>query len=87
MLWTILTWVILGGLAGWMASMLTGTNSQVSGWMNVVVGVIGAFIGGLALQLLGIDVTTGFNLGSLLTAILGAAILLMLLRAFRRDAV
>ena len=87
MLWTILTWVILGGLAGWIASMLTGTNSQVSGWMNVAVGVIGAFIGGLALQLLGVDVTSGFNLGSLLTAILGAALLLMLIRAFRRDAV
>ena len=55
MLWTIITWVILGGLAGWIASMITGTNAEVHGWMNVAVGIIGAFIGGLALQLLGVD--------------------------------
>jgi uncharacterized membrane protein YeaQ/YmgE (transglycosylase-associated protein family) len=86
-LWTIITWIILGGLAGWIASMMTGTNTQVNGWMNVAVGIIGAFIGGLALQLLGVNVSNGFNLGSLLTAVLGAAILLLLVRAFRRDAV
>lgn len=83
----IIAWVILGGLAGWIASMLTGTNAQVSGWMNVAVGVLGAFIGGLALQLMGVNVSSGFNLSSLLMAILGAAILLMLVRVFRRDAV
>ena len=87
MLWTIITWVILGGLAGWIASMLTGSNAQVNGWMNVVVGIIGAFIGGLALQLLGVDLAQGFNLGSLLTAILGSVILLGLMRAFRRNTV
>jgi uncharacterized membrane protein YeaQ/YmgE (transglycosylase-associated protein family) len=87
MLWTIITWIILGALAGWIASMLTGTDSRVSGWMNVVVGVIGAFIGGLALQLLGVNLGTGFSLGSLLTAILGAVILLSLVKAFRHDTV
>ena len=84
MLWTIITWIILGALAGWIASMLTGTNAEVNGWMNVVVGIIGAFIGGLALQLLGVSPASGFSLGSLLTAILGAIILLSLVRAFRR---
>jgi uncharacterized membrane protein YeaQ/YmgE (transglycosylase-associated protein family) len=87
MVWTIITWVILGGLAGWIASMITGTNAEVNGWMNVVVGIIGAFIGGLALQLLGVDLSQGFNLGSLITAILGAVILLGLMRAFRRNTV
>jgi uncharacterized membrane protein YeaQ/YmgE (transglycosylase-associated protein family) len=85
MFWTIVTWVILGGLAGWIASMITGTNERVSGVMNVVVGIIGAFIGGLVLQLLGAGTPSGFNLASLLTAILGAVILLSLVRAFRRD--
>lgn len=85
MLMTIITWIILGALAGWIASMLTGTNAEVSGWMNIVVGIIGAFIGGLALQLLGVNTTAGFNLGSLLTAILGAVILLSLVRAFRHN--
>jgi uncharacterized membrane protein YeaQ/YmgE (transglycosylase-associated protein family) len=87
MVWTIITWIILGGIAGLVASMLTGTENQVNGWMNVIVGILGAFIGGLALQLVGVDVSAGFNLGSLLTAILGAAILLLLVRAFRRDTV
>ncbi len=85
MLWTIITWIILGALAGWIASLITGTNARVNGFMNIVVGIIGAFIGGLILQLLGAGAPSGFNLASLLTAILGAVILLSLVRAFRRD--
>jgi uncharacterized membrane protein YeaQ/YmgE (transglycosylase-associated protein family) len=85
MFWTIVSWIIMGALAGWIASMITGTNERVSGFMNVVVGIIGAFIGGLVLQLLGAGSPSGFNLASLLTAILGAVILLSLVRAFRRD--
>ena len=85
MLWTIITWIILGALAGWIASLITGMDSRVNGWMNVVVGIIGAFIGGLILQLLGAQAPSGFDVGSLLTAILGAIILLSLVRAFRRD--
>ncbi len=87
MFWTIVTWVVLGAVAGWIASLITGTSARVSGVMNVVVGIIGAFIGGLVLQLLGASTPTGFNLASLLTAILGAVILLSLVRAFRRDTV
>ena len=85
MFWTIVAWIILGALAGWIASMITGTDARVNGVMNVVVGIIGAFIGGLVLQLLGVGAPTGFNLASALTAILGAVILLSLVRAFRRD--
>jgi len=83
--WTIVSWIVLGALAGWIASIITGTNERVNGVMNIVVGIIGAFIGGLVLQLLGAGAPTGFNLASLLTAILGAVILLSLVRAFRRD--
>jgi uncharacterized membrane protein YeaQ/YmgE (transglycosylase-associated protein family) len=87
MVWTIITWIILGALAGWIASLITGTDKRVNGIMNVVIGVIGAFIGGLILQILGASVPTGFNAASLLTAVLGAIILLSLVRAFRRDTV
>lgn len=87
MIMTIITWIILGALAGWIASMITGTNARVNGYMNVVVGIIGAFIGGLVLQLLGASQPEGFNLPSLLTAVLGAVILLALVRAFRRDTI
>ena len=85
MLWTIITWIVLGALAGWIASLITGMDSRVNGFMNVVVGIIGAFIGGLVLQLLGASTPTGFDLASLLTALLGAVILLSLVRAFRQD--
>lgn len=84
MLMTIITWIVLGALAGWVASMITNTNGEVNGVMNVVVGIVGAFIGGLILQLFGAGSPSGFNLASLLTAILGAVILLSLVKAFRR---
>jgi uncharacterized membrane protein YeaQ/YmgE (transglycosylase-associated protein family) len=87
MFWTIVSWIILGALAGWIASIITGTDARVNGFMNVVVGIIGAFIGGLVLQLLGAGAPSGFNLASLLTAILGAAILLSLVRVFRRNTI
>ena len=87
MLWTITTWIVLGALAGWIASIITGTSARVNGVMNIVVGIIGAFIGGLVLQLLGASTTTGFNMASLLTDILGAVILLSLVRAFRRNTI
>jgi uncharacterized membrane protein YeaQ/YmgE (transglycosylase-associated protein family) len=85
MLWTIVTWIVLGALAGWIASAITGTGARVNGWMNVVVGIIGAFIGGLVLQLLGGTAPSGFNVATLLTAVLGAVILLGLMRAFGRQ--
>ncbi len=85
MVWSIITWIVLGALAGWIASMITGTNERVNGVTNIVVGIIGAFIGGLILQLLGVSAAGGFNLASLLTAVLGAIILLSLVKAFRRD--
>jgi uncharacterized membrane protein YeaQ/YmgE (transglycosylase-associated protein family) len=81
----IILWIVLGALAGWIASIITGTDAE-QGWLgNMVTGIIGAFIGGLVLKLFGAEGVSGFNLPSLLTAILGAVILLSLLRGFRRS--
>lgn len=85
MLWTIIVWIILGAVAGWIASMITGTNASINGWGNVLVGIIGAFIGGLVLQLFGGSAPTGLNLPSLLTAVLGAVILIWIMRFFRHS--
>ncbi len=85
MFWTIVTWIILGAIAGWVASLITGMDARVNNWMNVVVGILGAIIGGFVLELLGTPTTTGFNVPTLLTAILGAVILLGLVRAFRHQ--
>lgn len=78
----IIAWIIFGALAGWLASMIMGTNSQQGGFMNIVAGIVGAFIGGFVMSLFGNAGVTTFNLRSLLVAILGALILLGIVRAF-----
>lgn len=80
-----LMWIVLGALAGWIASIITSTNAEQGTLGNIVVGIIGAFVGGLVLRLFGASQPTGFSLASLLTAILGAVILLSLLKGFRRS--
>lgn len=82
----ILGWIIVGGLAGWIASMIMKTDKDMGLLANIVVGVIGAFIGGWALSLFGgnPDVMTGFNVASLGTALVGSIILLALLKMVRR---
>lgn len=80
----IIAWIILGGLAGWIASMIAGTNKSQGIIGNIFVGIIGAFIGGFLISLLGGDGITGFNLWSLLVAIMGATLLLFIVGRFRR---
>jgi uncharacterized membrane protein YeaQ/YmgE (transglycosylase-associated protein family) len=76
-MWGILAGVIVGGLAGWVASKIMGTDEQMGCFLNVIVGVVGAFIGGLIVELLtGAEFELGFSLWSFLVAIVGAVILL-----------
>ena len=84
-----LVWIILGAIAGWLASIVMGTNASQGLLADIIIGIIGAFIGGFVLSLLpGVSAgVTGLNLGSLLTAFIGAVILLAVARAFRRSAV
>jgi uncharacterized membrane protein YeaQ/YmgE (transglycosylase-associated protein family) len=79
----ILAWILLGGLAGWFASMIAGTNAQQGVVANIVVGIAGAFIGGFLFNLLGGSGITGFNVWSLIVAIIGAVLLLAILKALR----
>jgi len=79
----IISWIIVGGLAGWIASMITGNNRRMGALANIAVGLIGAFIGGGILQLLGIDGITGFNFWSILVSIGGAVLLLLIVNAVR----
>jgi len=72
----IIGWIVLGGLAGWIASMIAGNNDQQGLLGNIVVGIIGGVAGGFILNLFGIDGVTGFNLWSFAVAILGAVIAL-----------
>lgn len=79
----IISWIILGGLAGWIASMITNRNGEQGIIANIVVGIIGAFLGGLIMSLLGGSGVTGFNLYSLLVAIGGATVALLIYKAIR----
>jgi uncharacterized membrane protein YeaQ/YmgE (transglycosylase-associated protein family) len=79
-----LLWIIFGALAGWIASIVMGKNRQMGAIANIVVGIIGAFIGGWIMQFFGAQGVTGFNLPSLGVAIVGAVVLLFVVGLLRR---
>lgn len=81
----IIGWIIIGALAGWIASMITKNNKKMGAGLNILVGIIGGFIGGFVMNLLGGSGITGFNLWSLLVAIVGAVILLLIVNALKRN--
>ena len=80
----IISWIIFGALAGWIASMLSGNNPRMGAFLNIVVGIIGAAIGGFVFSLLGSQGVTGFNLWSLIVAVAGSLILLTVVNAIRK---
>lgn len=80
---SLLVYLVFGALAGWIASIIMGTDAQQGTIMNIVVGIVGAFIGGLLMNMLGQPGVDGFNLYSLIVAILGAVVFLWLYRALR----
>lgn len=79
----ILAWIVLGGIAGWIASMVAKTNASQGIFLNIIVGIVGAFIGGITFGFFGGAGVTGFNLYSLLVAIVGAVVLLYIVRMVR----
>lgn len=79
----ILTWIILGGIAGWISSMIVGSNASMGILANIVIGIIGAFIGGFLFSLFGGSDITGFNLYSLLVAVVGSVTLLAIAQFFQ----
>lgn len=72
----ILLWIIFGGLAGWIASVVMKTNSGQGTGADIVMGIIGAVVGGLIMNLLGQAGVTGFNLYSLIVAVIGATVVI-----------
>lgn len=82
MLVNIIVWVIFGALAGWIASIIMRTDEQQGAVGNIVIGIIGAFLGGMVSRAFGGPSVTGFNFPSLIVAILGAVILLFFIRMF-----
>jgi uncharacterized membrane protein YeaQ/YmgE (transglycosylase-associated protein family) len=77
----IIGWIILGGLAGWIASMIAGTNKRQGLLGNIVVGILGGLVGGFVFNLFGGAGVTGFNIWSFIVALVGAVILLLIWKA------
>jgi uncharacterized membrane protein YeaQ/YmgE (transglycosylase-associated protein family) len=81
-----LIYLIVGGIAGWLASMVMKTDGQQGIILNVVVGIIGGFLGGWLLPTLGLGLGGGM-IGFLITALIGAIVLLAIVNLFRRGSV
>jgi uncharacterized membrane protein YeaQ/YmgE (transglycosylase-associated protein family) len=85
-----IVWIIVGGLLGWIASMIMRTDSQQGPLLNIIVGIVGAFLAGLVLNPLigGGNINSGdFSLTGLLVSLLGAVVLLAIVNLLRRGTV
>ena len=83
----LIVWLVIGGLIGWVASMLMKTDGQQGMFLNVVVGIVGAALGGWFISpLVGIaSINDGnFSIGALVVSLVGAVILLAIVNLFRR---
>src|SRR5690606_10605415 len=79
---SIIGWLIIGGVAGWLASLIMGTNERQGCITNIILGIVGAFVGGLVWGLISEDdFVADFSVGTLLVALLGAVIILAIYRA------
>lgn len=82
----IILWLVVGGVIGWLASIIMRTDAQQGIFLNIVVGIVGAFIGGLILSGGSIN-NVGLTLTSFLVSLVGAVILLAIVNLVRRGSV
>ena len=86
-----IVWLLLGALVGWLASMVMRTDAQQGAILNIVVGIIGAFLGGFIFNMLGIGGSninnSDFSIGGLVVSFIGACILLGIVNLVRRGSV
>lgn len=85
----IIIWLVIGGVVGWLASLIMKTDAQQGILLNVVVGIVGAFIGGLLIgPLVGAgSINDGVGVMSFIVSLIGAIILLAIVNLFRRGRV
>lgn len=86
----LIVWLVVGGLIGWVASLMMRTDAQQGVFLNVIVGIIGAALAGFIISpLLGIPTINQdtFSVGALLVSLLGAVVLLAVVNLFRRGRV
>lgn len=78
----LITMIILGGLAGWIASLITRSSTGIL--MDIILGIVGAIAGGFLMSFFGQPGITGFNVYSLIVAVVGAIILIWIGRLLTR---
>jgi len=85
----IIIWLVVGGVVGWLASIIMRTDGQQGLVLNIVVGIVGALLAGFVVSpLLGIGtINQGVSVATFLVSLLGAIILLAIVNLFRRGAV
>ena len=79
-----IAWLIIGGIVGWLASLIMKTDAQQGIFLNIVVGIVGAFIAGLVGAG---NINAGITLGSIFMSLLGAVVLLAIVNLIRRGTV
>ena len=82
-----IVWLLVGGIIGWIASKVMNTDAQQGVILNVVVGIIGAFLGGMLISpLVGVPTINqnAFSIGAMAVSLVGAIILLAIVNLFRR---
>lgn len=79
----IIGWIVLGGIAGWIASIIMGKDAQMGIVANIIVGIVGGLLGGFLFSLIGGSDVNGFNLWSLFVAVVGSVVLLGIVRMFQ----
>jgi uncharacterized membrane protein YeaQ/YmgE (transglycosylase-associated protein family) len=84
-----IAWLIVGGIVGWLASLVMKTDAQQGIFLNIVVGIVGAFVAGLVISpMLGVGtINQGISIASILVSLVGAIVLLAIVNLFRRGAV
>jgi uncharacterized membrane protein YeaQ/YmgE (transglycosylase-associated protein family) len=86
---SILVWLIVGGVVGWLASIIMRTDAQQGILLNIVVGIVGALLAGFIISpLIGVGtINEGVTLASFLVSLVGAVVLLAIVNLFRRGTV
>ena len=80
---SIILFLVLGGIAGWVASLVMETDESQGVVANILIGIVGAFVGGMLFNVFGGAGVTGFNFYSLIVAVIGSVALIWVLRLVR----
>ncbi len=79
------SWILVGAISGWLANVITNNKKRPGCFFNIVLGIIGAFIGGFLMKVMGGHGVTGFNLWSIIVATFGAVVLIWVVRTIQSN--